>query len=101
MNARELKQKLKDYFGDTPNNVIFVRRRKTQAVYVEYEDFKSEPRVEAELSCLIGSGVAVTVKRECSEEMMRRIERMLRGNPDDLRMHLVETVECQRTASRC
>lgn len=101
MNARELKQKLKDYFGNTPNHVIFVRRRKTQAVYVEYEDFKSEPRVEAELSCLIGSGVTVMVKRECSDEMMRRIERMLRGNPDDLRMHLVETVERQQDASRC
>lgn len=93
MQTRELKRKLKEYFGNTPNTVIFAGRRKQPAVYIEYEDFRSEPRVASEIRQLTGEGVSVIVKRECSESLMRRIDRLLCGNREDLRMHLMETVE--------
>ena len=93
MNIRELKKKLNAYFGNVKNEIVFVNRNKLPVIYVEYEDFHSEWHVEADIRRIAGDGWNVTVKRECSERMMQRINRLLYGNIDDLRMHLIETFE--------
>lgn len=93
MNIRELRKQLNAYFGNVKNEIIFVNRNKSPVIYVEYEDFHSERHVEADIRRIAGDGWNVTVKRECSERMMQRINCLLYGNIDDLRMHLIETFE--------
>lgn len=93
MNVRELRKRLNAYFGSVKNEIIFVNRKTSPAIYVEYEDFHSERHVEADIRRIAGDGWQVTVKRECSESLMRRVDRLLFGNKDDLRAYLAETLE--------
>lgn len=93
MNVRELRKRLNAYFGNVRNEIIFVSRKESPAIYVEYEDFHSERHVEADIRRIAGDGWNVIVKRECSESLMRRVDRLLFGNRDDLRAYLSETLE--------
>lgn len=93
MNVRELRKRLNAYFGNVRNEIIFVSRKESPAIYVEYEDFHSERHVEADIRRIAGDGWNIIVKRECSESLMRRVDRLLFGNRDDLRAYLSETLE--------
>lgn len=93
MNVRELRKRLNAYFGNVRNEIIFVNRKESPAIYVEYEDFHSERHVEADIRRIAGDGWNIIVKRECSESLMRRVDRLLFGNRDDLRAYLSETLE--------
>lgn len=93
MTRKEIRRRLKEYFGDTPSHILFSTLKGHTLVDIEYEDFLSEPTVKAELKKLLGEEVCINVKRECSPALMRRVYRLLYGNIDDLRFHLMETVE--------
>lgn len=93
MTRREIRRRLKEYFGAVPNRILFGTLKGRTLVDVEYEDFRSEPRVKEELRQMLGEEVRINVKRECSPALMHRVYRLLYGNIDDLRFHLMETVE--------
>lgn len=93
MNVRELRKRLNAYFGSVKNEIIFVSRKTSPAIYVEYEDFHSERHVEADIRRIAGDGWNIIVKRECSESLMRRVDLLLFGNKDNLRAYLAETLE--------
>lgn len=93
MTKREIRRRLKEYFGNVPFSTVFTTLKGKPLVGIEYEDFRSEPRVKAELRQLIGENVLLNVKRECSSTLMHRVNRLLYGDINDLRFHLMETVE--------
>lgn len=93
MTKREIRRRLKEYFGTVPNRILFGTLKGRTLVDVEYEDFRSELRVKEELQQMLGEEVRINVKRECSPALMHRVYHLLYGNIDDLRFHLMETVE--------
>lgn len=93
MTRREIRRRLKEYFGTVPYSTFFTTLNGKLLVGIEYEDFRIEPIVKAELRQLLGEDIRINVKRECSPALMHRVYRLLYGNIDDLRFHLMETVE--------
>lgn len=93
MTKREIRRRLKEYFGTVPNRILLGTLKGCTLVDIEYEDFRSEPRVKEELRQMLGEEVRINVKRECSPTLMRKVYRLLYGNINDLRFHLMETVE--------
>ena len=87
MTRKEIRCRLEKYFVNVPSRISFGRLKG------EYEDFRSEPRVKAELRRMIGEDVHLNVKRNCSDTLMRQICRLLHGDPQDLKFHLMETLE--------
>lgn len=76
---KNVKDRIRSYFGDVKNEVRVFRYHRHRIVAVEYEDFWAEKRVEDELRKLCGDGYLLTVKRECSEDMICRILRFIMG----------------------
>lgn len=93
MTKREIRRRLKEYFGNISNQILFGEADGKLLVDIEYEDFHSEPRVKAELRQIVGPDVHIIVKRNCSETLMQQVYYLLYGNIDDLRFHLMETLE--------
>lgn len=93
MDKREIRKRVRNYFGDVPNRIEIGRMNGKPLIDIEYEDFHSEPRVKAELRRMIGEDVHLNVKRNCSDTLMRQICRLLHGDPQDLKFHLMETLE--------
>ena len=93
MDRREIRKRIRDYFGEVPNRIEIGRMNGKPLIDIEYEDFHGEPRVKAELRQIIGPDVHIIVKRNCSETLMQQVYYLLYGNIDDLRFHLMETVE--------
>lgn len=93
MDKREIRKRIRDYFDSVPHSIRFTTLNGKPLIDIEYEDFHSEPRVKAELRQIIGQDVYLNVKRNCSDALMRRVCHLLYGNIDDLRFHLMETVE--------
>ena len=93
MDTKEIRKRLWDYFGDVPNRIEIGRMNGKSLIDIEYEDFHSEPRVKAELRQIVGRDVYLNVKRNCSKTLMQQVYCLLYGNIDDLRFHLMETVE--------
>lgn len=93
MDKREIRKRVRNYFGDVPNRIEIGRMNGKPLIDIEYEDFRSEPRVKAELRRMIGEDVHLNVKRNCSDTLMRQICRLLHGDPQDLKFHLMETLE--------
>ena len=93
MDKRETRKRIRDYFGEVPNRIEIGRMNGKPLIDIEYEDFHSEPRVKAELRQIVGQDVYLNVKRNCSDTLMRRVYYLLYGNIDDLRFHLMETIE--------
>lgn len=93
MTRKEIRRRLKEYFGTVPNRILLGTLKGRTLVDIEYEDFRSEPRVKAELRRMIGEDVLLNVKRNCSDTLMRQIYRLLHGDPQDLKFHLMETLE--------
>lgn len=93
MTKREIRRRLKEYFGNISNQVLFGKADGKMLVDIEYEDFHSEPRVKAEIRQIVGKDVTICIKRNCSAALMRNINYLLYGNIDDLRFHLMETLE--------
>ena len=93
MNNREIRKRIRDYFGEVPNRTEIGRMNGKPLIDIEYEDFHSEPRVKAELRQIVGQDVYLNVKRNCSKTLMQQVYCLLYGNIDDLRFHLMETVE--------
>lgn len=82
-----------EYFKSTPNRIEFGTLKGRTLVDVEYEDFRCEPVVKAEIRRMIGEDTLLNVKRNCSERLMRHVYHTLCGNPEDLKLHLMETLE--------
>lgn len=93
MTRKEIRCRLEKYFVNVPSRISFGRLKGRTLVDIEYEDFRSEPRVKAELRRMIGEDVHLNVKRNCSDTLMRQICRLLHGDPQDLKFHLMETLE--------
>lgn len=93
MTKREIRKRLKEYFSAAPHSVGFTTLNGTPLVCIEYEDFRSEPTVKAELRQIFGQDVYLNVKRNCSERLMRHVYHTLCGSPEDLKLHLMETLE--------
>ena len=93
MDTKEIRKRLRDYFGDVPNRIEIGRMNGKSLIDIEYEDFHSEPRVKAELRQIVGRDVYLNLKRNCSRTLMQQVYCLLYGNIDDLRFHLMETVE--------
>ena len=93
MTKREIRRRLKEYFGTVPNRILFGTLKGRTLVDIEYEDFRCEPVVKAELRRMIGEDTLLNVKRNCSERLMRHVHHTLCGSPEDLKLHLMETLE--------
>lgn len=73
MNLRDIRKKLRAYFGEVRNCIRFVRAKGMVIIDIEYEDFRSEQVVECEVRHIVGSGFLLNVKRECSPQLMEQI----------------------------
>lgn len=82
MNLREIRRKLKAYFGCVKNKIEFTRTKKGILIYIEYEDFRSEQVVESEVSHLVGESVLLSIKRECSPQLTDKICNFLAHDTD-------------------
>lgn len=85
MNLRDLRKKLKAYFGEARNSIRFVRAKDRVIIDIEYEDFRSEQVVECEVRHIVGSDILLNVKRECSPQLMRQIYNFLAYDTDGRR----------------
>lgn len=77
MNLRDIRKKLRAYFGEVRNCIRFVRAKGKVIIDIEYEDFRSEQVVECEVRHIVGSGFLLNVKRECSPQLMEQIYEFL------------------------
>lgn len=77
--TKELKSRIRSYFGNVKNKVRVFRYHSHRIVAVEYEDFYAEQRVENDIRKLCGAGYLLTVKRECSDAMLCRMLRFMMG----------------------
>ena len=93
MTKREIRRRLKEYFGNISNQILFGKADGKLLIDIEYEDFRCEPVVKAEIRQIVGEDVYLNVKRNCSETLMQQVYYLLYGNIDDLRFHLMETLE--------
>ncbi len=73
MNLRDIRKRLRAYFGEVRNCIRFVRAKGMVIIDIEYEDFRSEQVVECEVRNIVGSGFLLNVKRECSPQLMEQI----------------------------
>lgn len=76
---KELKARIRSYFGSVKNEVRVFRYHRHRIIAVEYEDFHAEQRVEQDIRQLCGDGYLLTVKRECSDAMLLRMLRFVMG----------------------
>lgn len=76
---KDVKERIRSYFGDVKNEVRVFRYHSHRIIAVEYEDFRAEKRVEDDLRELCGDSYLLTVKRECSQDMICRILRFVMG----------------------
>lgn len=82
MNLRDIRKRLRAYFGQVRNCIRFVRAKGMVIIDIEYEDFRSEQVVECEVRHIVGSGFLLNVKRECSPQLMEQIYQFLAYDTD-------------------
>ena len=82
MYLRDIRKKLRAYFGEVRNCIRFVRAKGKVIIDIEYEDFRSEQVVECEVRHIVGSGFLLNVKRECSPQLMEQIYQFLAYDTD-------------------
>lgn len=82
MNLRDIRKRLRAYFGEVRNCIRFVRAKGKVIIDIEYEDFRSEQVVECEVRHIVGSGFLLNVKRECSPQLMEQIYEFLAYDND-------------------
>lgn len=67
---KELRKRVKAYFGNEKCNVKAFCYMKYKCFDVEYEDFEPESKVETDIRKIIGDDYLLNVKREYSDELI-------------------------------
>lgn len=67
------------YFESVPHSIRIFSVHANTLIYIEYEDYLNEHHVTEALRRLLGTGVLLSIKRNCSERLLQEI-RQLHGS---------------------
>ena len=92
-NLKSIKDQIHKYFGEVRHSVHILTYRQVEIADIEYEDFRNEKHVEQDLKKILGEGIQLFLKRECSNTMEQHILRAY-GPVSPIRLHqLIEEYE--------
>lgn len=88
---KELRDKIRAYFGHAVNNVKVFKYSGHTCVDVEYEDFYSESRVERDVRAIIGDDCLLNVKREFSDSLLMEMALIVvKTLPHEANMNIIK-----------
>lgn len=92
-NLKSIKDQIHKYFGEVKHRVHIFTYHQVEIADIEYEDFRNEKHVEEDLKKILGEGIQVCLKRECSNTMEQHILHAY-GPVNPIRLHqLIEEYE--------